>query len=279
MRRPGTPRGPKPLLLRLRPWILPAIAAVLCVQLFLGGFDLGTVHDQLEAGEIDAALFELSRAKPGDLAAELTTFGGFSWYPAEQRAADLAALRDTPRENLNESPDFPTFVAPLRRFREPPRTARLREGLPQAVVLEISNLELGLPAERVELEPDQREVTLQATMLRGTSFVLQLQDPASLTYLPAIDGFEIVSGSEAQALGLAFDTATTHIAVDEPSEQLVAAIVALNHGLVEEALGHLDALVSRAAYETVARELTALALVSAGLDLSALRVLDGAPRP
>lgn len=273
MRRPSRPPPPRRTgLAKLRPWILPAVAIVLGIALFRGGFDADALASDLRGGRIDAALDRLAAAQPSELFVELRDV---AWWPADRRDAalsDLAALRDEDQDAFLESADLPTFVAPLGRWRDAPTAIRLRDPTDRPLQFQLTHSELGLVAASTTLPTGTTEWPPGATLLPGATYTLTLRETDEAPLL-AFAGFEMLKGSEATGVGIAMATARD-LAGDPDGGQLLAGLVALHYGLTDEALRRFESLAGRIAYEPVVDELVAITLAAQGLDRSALERVE-----
>lgn len=254
----------------LRPWLFPALAVAVAIWLWDFGFDRDALRDELAAGRIDAALARLHEAHPADLSPALAEV---EWYPRATRQAAVAELLSRPEDELLEDPRLPTFVAPLDRFRSAPQQVRLREPLAGPLTFRIESLELGLPVTEETLPAGTAAFPLSATLIPGTRYVMNLAPPDGGGLL-AYAGFSVLPVGTAREVGLAMAEAHA-LAPDEPTGDLLASLVALQHGLTDEAATRLRALADDARLGPVATELLALALDEQGLDRTARALLAG----
>ncbi len=235
-----------------------------------GDFDPAALREELEAGRIEDALERLSRTPRETLPVDIAAV---RWWPAGARALRLRTLREEAARDALESADQPTIVSPLDARRAPPEVFRLREPAPRPLVVDVQNLDLGLPVTKLEVPRGATEVRPDVSWIPGTAFVITVHEAASGAAV-ALARFDLLSGPRGEALARAMRTAWD-LAPEGPAAGLLAALVALHHGLHEEALERLEpALDADGELRSVARELRAIALAEMGLDLTAVASLD-----
>ncbi len=266
---------------RLRPWLMPALAAVVLLAL-LGrdGFDAGKVRADIAAGDVDGALQRLASADQADLPEAVR---GLRWWTRGERAAALSALATRPDPDLLEAPDLPTLLAPLGRWREPPARIVLREPADQPLTLELLNVTLNLPVTSVAVAPGQQELPCPGPLLAGTRYALSVrQGSGAGAPVVAMADFTLAGAADARSVAEVLAAARDLSPPDHPGARLLEADAALELGCTDEALVALRELAAlpgdeHAGLRRAARELAAITLDRQGLDVSARRELEGGP--
>lgn len=240
-------------------------------------FDPQALVDDFQAGRVEAALERLASAGDLELTPDLTRV---EWWPRETRAPAVSELLTLPPKDLLESPDYPTLVAPLDRFREQPTAVRLREAPGKPLVFELTHMQTGLLAMKTAVASDATAIPFDIGLLPGADYQMALREvDASGNDGPivALARFRWSPADEARAVGLAMATAHDMALPDHEGSSLLSAIVAFGYGFTDEAIHRLaeleDAPGSAPALRQVARELRALALQEQGLDWSAQQIL------
>ncbi|MHC4845725.1 MAG: hypothetical protein ACYTCU_06150 [Planctomycetota bacterium] len=276
MKRPSPPPPPKGL--PLRRWILPVIAVMLVISLFRdGGFDREDLVADFEAGRVEDALSRLAATNGVGLAPNISRL---DWWSKETRAPAVSKLLATPESDLLESPEYPTFIAPLDSYREEPAAAVLREAHGAPLVFELTHIGLDLLAMQAAVPPGTTRVEFDVGLLPGEDYQIALRETGPVgpdgtlnTAILALARFRWAPDEEAQQIGLAMATAHDLAVPHHEGSALLSAIVALGYGYTAEAIDRLAELETAPGYEQIARELHALALERQGLDWSARQLL------
>lgn len=253
---------------KFRPFLLPAIALIVLVMMsFGGGFDEEALREHFARGNVEAALASLDAASGADLAPSLRDV---VFWSAERRAIALRELTTRAPEELYEDPELVTVVAPLGRHRTAPREVAFRGPTDEPYVVEISHVGLRLEADRGEVEVGAERWPIGATLLPGGTYSIFVRRTAEQQYLAAA-AFEVMAPEDVAAVDTALATAR-ELARDERPATLLAAQVALHHDMYGLAASLFEELEQFPAYTRIARELRAITLDRAGLDLTARRV-------
>lgn len=272
MKPPSTPRTRTPLG-KLRPWILPIAFLVTLFFVMSRPFDPEALHEELADGHIEDALERLSTTPREQLPPDLAAV---RWWPREARELRLRTLREQVAEEPDESFDYPTIVSPLDAWRHPPAEFQLREPAEKVLILDIENMDLGLPVASLPIPVGTQTLRSPVSWIPGTAFAMWLRE-ADSGVVQAIARFELLPGPRSEALGRALRTAHD-LAPDGPAAELLTALAALHYGLHAAALERLETVLEESEPDSetaaVARELRAIVWAEQGLDLTALASLD-----
>lgn len=253
---------------RFRPFLLPAIAVLVFVMLFTADdFDVDALREHFARGNVEAALASLDAAPPDDLPPSLADV---TFWDLERRRDALGALARKSGDELFESPDHVTIVAPLGRHRAAPAEIVFREAVDEPLVAELTHIEMRLQADTIDVPAGAERVPIDATLLPGGGYSVFVRRADEQRYV-AVDAFEILSSDEVAAVETALATAR-ELADDAHAGDLLAAQVALHHGLHEFARELLVPLEDVPAHARAARELRAIAFERSGLDVTARRL-------
>ncbi|MGQ0554313.1 MAG: hypothetical protein ACT4PU_13980 [Planctomycetota bacterium] len=275
MRRPRLPaEAPANRLGALRPFLMPAIAAILALFLFLDqDFDQAALLQELQTGRVEEALERLAAAEPGQLPEALA---GQNFWPRAERKPAVARLASR-GDTLLEEPAGPTILSPRGNLLTAPAELVLREAVTVPLRVELACLDLAMEAGSTALPPGTARTPWQAALIPGSRYLLALH--AGDEALLDVANFQLLDGEAATAGAQRLAAARALAGPSAAGAELLMALTELELQLVDAALHRLDALRLTApeGYGEVLRDLRALALAELGLDRSARDALATQP--